>query len=125
MSFHQRTLPLHIHVPFERRHTTLQRSGSSRTLRLPQVRRQAGLKACTTSLHFLFPPVMASCTTTPISPRTTHAIGAHFSPGVDCGYKIQTSVGDESRVIPLVDTRFINPTIIVHAPPNAVPTTIT
>src|SRR6185369_612259 len=75
--------------------------------------------------HLLFPPVIPSCTATPINPSTNHAIGAHRSPGVDWGYRIHTSVGDESRVMPLADNAFISPTIIVHAPPNAVPTMIT
>src|SRR5215831_5487565 len=82
------------------------------------------LKPDTTFAQLRFPAVIPSCTATPITPRISHAIGAHRSP-VDCGYRIQTSVADDNLVMPFVDSAFVNPTIIVHAPPSAVPTMMT
>ena len=78
--------PVHIHVPFERRHVTP-----------PEFEIRLEIADCQicVSILLLFVPVMPSCTPVPISPSTIHAIGTQRCPGAGVvGYRIQTSPAD-------------------------------
>src|SRR5262245_6856774 len=74
--------------------------------------------------HFFF-AVIPSCTIVPITPITIQAMGTHVRPGgAVVGYRIHTSPTRDARSAPR-SAMARPPSSIVHAPPNAVATTIT